>query len=42
MCIRDSDYPAEDDNPVLTQYVGLIVLLSLLMMMTDRTLSTSF
>jgi Zn-dependent protease len=36
------DYPAEDDNPVLTQYVGLIVLLSLLMMMTDRTLSTSF
>jgi Zn-dependent protease len=30
------DYPAEDDNGVLTQYVGLIVLLSLLMLMTDR------
>ena len=36
------DYPADDDNAVLTQYVGLIVLLSLLMMMTDRTLSASF
>ncbi|HTW66489.1 MAG TPA: site-2 protease family protein [Bryobacteraceae bacterium] len=30
------DYPAEDDNPVLMQYVGLIVLLSLLMAMTNR------
>lgn len=36
------DYPAEDDNAVLTQYVGLIVLLSLLMMMTDRSLKASF
>ncbi len=30
------DYPAEEDNVVLTQYVGLIVLLSLLMLMTAR------
>ena len=30
------DYPAEDDNVVLMQYVGLIVLLSMLMAMTDR------
>jgi Zn-dependent protease len=36
------DYPAEDDNAVLVQYAGLIVLLSLLMMMTDRTLRASF
>jgi Zn-dependent protease len=36
------DYPADDDNVVLMQYAGLIVLLSLLMMMTDRTLSASF
>lgn len=36
------DYPAEDDNVVLVQYVGLIILLSLLMLMTDRTLSASF
>jgi Zn-dependent protease len=36
------DYPAEDDNPVLMQYVGLIVLLALLMAMTDRTLGASF
>ncbi len=36
------DYPADDDNAVLTQYAGLIVLLSLLMMMTDRTLRASF
>jgi len=36
------DYPAEDDNIILMQYVGLIVLLSLLMLMTDRTLSASF
>ena len=36
------DYPAEDDNAILTQYIGLITLLSLLMMMTDRTLSASF
>jgi Zn-dependent protease len=36
------DYPAGDDNVVLTQYAGLIVLLSLLMMMTDRIVSSSF
>ncbi len=36
------DYPIDDDNGVLTQYVGLIVLLSVLMLMTDRTLSASF
>jgi Zn-dependent protease len=36
------DYPAEDDNAVLVQYAGLIVLLSILMMMTDRTLRASF
>jgi Zn-dependent protease len=36
------DYPAEDDNVVLMQYVGLIVLLSMLMRMTDHTLSASF
>jgi hypothetical protein len=36
------DYPAEDDNPVLMQYAGLIVLLSLLMMLTDHTASASF
>jgi Zn-dependent protease len=28
------DYPAEDDNGVLTQYVGLIVLLAMLVLMT--------
>jgi Zn-dependent protease len=36
------DYPVDDDNVVLTQYIGLIALLSLLMMMTDRSLSASF
>jgi Zn-dependent protease len=36
------DYPAEDDNVVLMQYCGLIVLLSLLMLMTDRTIAASF
>jgi Zn-dependent protease len=36
------DYPDHDDNVVLTQYLGLIVLLSLLMMMTDRTAGASF
>ena len=36
------DYPAEDDNVVLMQYVGLIVLLSMLMMMTDRTVGAGF
>jgi Zn-dependent protease len=36
------DYPAEDDNIILMQYAGLIVLLSMLMVMTDRTLSASF
>ena len=35
------DYPADDDNIVLMQYAGLIVLLSMLMVMTDRTLSAS-
>ncbi|HYL38893.1 MAG TPA: site-2 protease family protein [Bryobacteraceae bacterium] len=30
------DYAAEDDNSVLTQYIGLIVLLSLLVQMTAR------
>jgi hypothetical protein len=28
------DYPAEDDNGVLMQYAGLIVLLSMLVLMT--------
>jgi Zn-dependent protease len=36
------DYPIDDDNAVLVQYAGLIVLLSMLMMMTDRTLNASF
>jgi hypothetical protein len=36
------DYPAEDDNAVLTQYAGLIVLLSLLMTMTDHIAGASF
>ncbi len=36
------DYPAEDDNVVLTQYGGLVVLLSLLMTMTDRLMGASF
>jgi len=36
------DYPAEDDNVILMQYAGLIVLLSMLLAMTDRTLSASF
>ena len=31
------DYPAEDDDMVLMQYAGLIVLLSMLMTMTHRT-----
>ncbi len=35
------DYPAEDDNIILMQYAGLIVLLSMLMVMTDHTLSAS-
>jgi Zn-dependent protease len=35
------DYPADNDNAVLVQYAGLIVLLSMLMMMTDRNLSAS-
>lgn len=29
------DYPAEDDNGVLTQYIGLIVLLAMLVLMTS-------
>ena len=36
------DYPAEDDNMVLMQYVGLIVLLAMLMTMTHRTLGASY
>jgi Zn-dependent protease len=36
------DYPAEDDNIVLMQYAGLIVLLSMLMTMTDRTVASPF
>jgi Zn-dependent protease len=36
------DYPATDDNVVLTQYAGLIVLLSLMMAMTDRLVGSSF
>jgi Zn-dependent protease len=36
------DYPAEDDNSVLTQYVGLIVLLSLLLAMTDHVVGAGF
>jgi len=36
------DYPAEDDNGVLTQYVGLIVLLSMLVLMTSTVARPSF
>jgi Zn-dependent protease len=36
------DYPAEDDNIILMQYAGLIVLLSMLMTMTDHTLGAPF
>jgi Zn-dependent protease len=36
------DYPADDDNSVLTQYIGLIVLLSLLVMMTNRVVTASY
>jgi Zn-dependent protease len=36
------DYPAEDDNVILMQYAGLIVLLSLLMSMTGRSFGPSF
>lgn len=36
------DYPTDDDNVVLTQYIGLIALLALLMLMTDRTVNASF
>ena len=36
------DCPVDDDNVVLTEYIGLIALLSLLVMMTDRSLSASF
>jgi len=36
------DYPAEEDNVILMQYVGLIVLLSMLMAMTDRIAAASF
>ncbi len=34
------DYPAEDDNGALTQYIGLIVLLSLLVLMTSSHLAS--
>ncbi len=33
------DYPGEDDNMVLTQYIGLIVLLALLVLMTSAPLA---
>ena len=36
------DYPAEDDNGVLTQYVGLIVLLAMLVLMTSGAARGSF
>jgi Zn-dependent protease len=36
------DYPADDDNGALTQYIGLIVLLSLLVLMTNRVLTSSY
>ncbi len=36
------DYPAEDDNGALTQYIGLIVLLALLVLMTDRAIRPSY
>jgi len=36
------DYPAEDDNGALTQYIGLIVLLALLVLMTDHAIRPSY
>ena len=36
------DYPAEEDNGVLTQYIGLIVLLSLLVLMTNTHLTAYY
>jgi Zn-dependent protease len=36
------DYPAEGDNVTLTQYVGLIVLLSLLVLMNTQTVHARF
>jgi Zn-dependent protease len=36
------DYPADDDNGALIQYIGLIVLLSLLVLMTNRVLTSSY
>jgi len=36
------DYPPEEDNGVLTQYAGLIVLLALLVLMTGHTIPRSF
>jgi Zn-dependent protease len=36
------DYPAEDDNGVLTQYIGLIVLLAVLVLMTNRGLPGTY
>ncbi len=36
------DYPTEDDNGALTQYIGLIVLLALLVLMTDHAIRPSY
>jgi Zn-dependent protease len=36
------DYPVEEDNGVLTQYVGLIVLLAMLVLMTSGAARPSF
>jgi Zn-dependent protease len=36
------DYPPEDDNGVLTQYIGLIVLLAMLVLMTSGAARPSF
>jgi Zn-dependent protease len=36
------DFPEEEDNGALTQYIGLIVLLSLLVLMTDHAIRPSF
>jgi hypothetical protein len=36
------DYPAEGDNMTLMQYVGLIVLLSMLVLMNTQTIHGRF
>jgi len=36
------DYPADEDNGALTQYIGLIVLLALLVLMTNRSIPSSY